>query len=199
MSTFAHADEQTKLSNGLLLCQEIPRARTHSRRAVTENILFSFKATTVARPLAVSPMIWVASGLHLKCRDHFCRRGLKRRTVRFVTGSCACVCGPLKLLHERQESQRFPSSSPPPRTAGRMCSISNSHGSNRWGLRQYPQRSPAIAWMRSRTSAGTRFPVTASEALAIRDGLLHRTPEPSAPDTRDTPASARRVHCAPLP
>jgi len=40
-----------------------------SDRGALAKLLLQYSAATVARPLAISPMICVSSGLQVKCRD----------------------------------------------------------------------------------------------------------------------------------
>lgn len=97
-------------------------AITQRRRALTRCSLLSWRATTVARPQAVCPVIRVPSSLQRKCSRQVWRRGLKRDTRSPLSGSVPCVCVPLWPLHNGQASQRFSSVEEPPAAWGMICS-----------------------------------------------------------------------------
>src|ERR1700722_19326942 len=89
-------------------------AATHCFLTMIAIQQLSCNAITVARPPGVCPTILVPSVLHVKCSHQCSLRGLNRRTRSPVTGSSASCWSLLKLLHRRQASQRFSSSSEPP-------------------------------------------------------------------------------------
>jgi hypothetical protein len=60
---------------------------THRCRAWTARLRFICKRATVARPVAVVPMICDPSSLHRKCSSHCCWNGLNSRTSAPVCGS----------------------------------------------------------------------------------------------------------------
>ena len=57
---------------------------------------------------------------------------IEKRNGSFGLGSFASVCDALKLLHKRQASQRFSSSSVPPRLTGNRCSSSSLPSTKCW-------------------------------------------------------------------
>jgi hypothetical protein len=101
-------------------------SKTQSRRNLTHFGSFNFRASTVARPQEVRPMMRVPSLLQRKCLSHFCLRGLNKGTTCPVSGSIPDTWIPLFRLHRLHAMQRFRSSFVPPFTNGMMWSICNS-------------------------------------------------------------------------
>ena len=174
-------------------CGGCQPAATHSVRTIIAIWLLSRRATTVARPHAVRPQIWVPSSHQAKCRNHLCRRGLNSFTSFALMGSRAVVCVPLKPLHMRQASPRFVSSSVPPAVLGMIWSISSLPKTYFCGLWQYSQRCRA----RLRTRATKSFAIIlifrestdrASLAVPLRAMLV-----PCATTFPDSFASAREA------
>lgn len=87
---------------------------TQRRRACMRRGVLSRRATTVARPTGVNPMICTPSSLQAKCSDQTCVRGLNSTVSCRVSGSCAVVWTPLALLHTEHANQRFSSTDGPP-------------------------------------------------------------------------------------
>jgi hypothetical protein len=118
-------DEFTFLLNGeftvLYSGRGSPAARSN-RRKLTSSGRLRCNASTVARPIAVRPMIRVKSLLHSKCSDHRWRRGLNSGTMRPVCGSRACVFVYLRALHQGHAQARLSNVVVPPASRGLMCS-----------------------------------------------------------------------------
>jgi hypothetical protein len=74
-------------------------AATHWRRASTISRLFKRSATTVARPIGVSPLMRVPPSDHTKCPAQRWARGLNNGMLAPVTGSRAVI---LELLNSLQ-------------------------------------------------------------------------------------------------
>jgi hypothetical protein len=84
---------------------------------------FSFRATIVARPQAVIPIIWVKSGLHWKWSFQAVDRGLNSGVSCWVSGSMKLVLICLLPLQPWQAQARLSKVLSPPDCLGSVWSI----------------------------------------------------------------------------
>jgi hypothetical protein len=100
-------------------CQPTAHQR---RRAATISVWFIRNATTVARPIAVVPSIFVPSRLQTKWSCQCCCRGWNRGTDFCVSGSMVRIVFVLNSLHVRHARQTLSKVVSPRRDAGMMWS-----------------------------------------------------------------------------
>lgn len=100
---------------------------------------FSFKASTVARPMAVLPMIKVNVSSQIKCSSQLIVRRLNKEESCNETGSINAVLSDLIILHPRQAKAKLKKSLEPFLESGRICSMENGSVVKSAGLLQYSQ------------------------------------------------------------
>lgn len=110
-----------------------------ARLRFINGLRFSFKASIVARPIAVLPIIEVNVSSHIKCSSHNIVRGLNKEETCNETGSINSVLSDLIILHPRQANAKLRKSFEPFLESGRICSMENGSVVKSAELLQYSQ------------------------------------------------------------